>query len=270
MPDINDQNYLRTQQYKDAKNLTARQALHARFGVRTDWFDWVYDHLKLSPSQSVLELGCGPADLWLKNRAHLPAGCEIILTDFSLGMLEQAQANLHPILQLVPNVQIKFRVVDAQEIPFPAAAFDLVIANHMLYHVPDLARALAEIRRVLRPGGRLIAATNGENHMHEITDLVARFDPTLEALREHMGYPFSSNNGAELLAQQFTNIRWHFYPDELLVTEVEPLVDYVFSAVAQDVPSGRKSDFREFITRELARLGGVITIHKEVGLFEAS
>ena len=44
-----------------------------------------------------------------------------------------------------------YAVLDLQALPFPEACFDAVIANHMLYHVPDRPRALAEVQRVLKP-----------------------------------------------------------------------------------------------------------------------
>ena len=67
-----------------------------------------------------------------------------------------------------------FAVLDAQALTYPAGAFDAVIANHMLYHVADKARAFAELRRVLVPGGRLYAATNGTDHMRELRALSRR------------------------------------------------------------------------------------------------
>ncbi len=95
----------------------------------------------------------------------------IALSDFSPGMIEEAQHNLAD-----AGRPFAFERIDAQAIPFADASFDMVIANHMLYHVPDRPQALAEIRRVLRPGGRLYAATGGANHLREIGELVQRFD----------------------------------------------------------------------------------------------
>jgi ubiquinone/menaquinone biosynthesis C-methylase UbiE len=84
-----------------------------------------------------------------------------------------------------------------QELPFDDGAFDCAVAAWMLYHVPDLDRGLAELARVLRPGGRLVAATNSIENLHELWDLVGRnrkaepvrfFSENAEAaLRPHFG-----------------------------------------------------------------------------------
>ena len=55
-----------------------------------------------------------------------------------------------------------------QDLPFGDEAFDVVAALWMLYHVPDVDRALAEIRRVLRPGGLFVAVTNGDGHLADL------------------------------------------------------------------------------------------------------
>src|SRR5579871_3026230 len=89
-----DQNLLQTQ-YRNAANLNARINLHARFSTNRDgWHCWVFDQFILVPQCRVLELGCGPGTLWLKNRDRLPAGWDLILSDFSMGMLEDARRNL--------------------------------------------------------------------------------------------------------------------------------------------------------------------------------
>ena len=63
------------------------------------------------------------------------------------------------------------RTCDAQDLPFDDGTFDVVVANHMLYHVPDPRRAAAEFARVLRPGGVLLAATNGPQHLDAVADV---------------------------------------------------------------------------------------------------
>ena len=117
----------------------------------------------LSADARILEIGYGPADLWVQNLDRLPAGWTITLTDFSVGMIEAAQRNLAG-----AGRPFTFRPMNAQSIPFDTATFDAVIANHMLYHVPDLTKAVAEIHSVLKPGGTLYAATNGKGHLREL------------------------------------------------------------------------------------------------------
>lgn len=61
---VSDQEYLLTQQYRDASHLQARANLHARFSTNPHgWFTWLFDHLLLGPRGRILEVGCGPGYL---------------------------------------------------------------------------------------------------------------------------------------------------------------------------------------------------------------
>ena len=141
------------------------------------------DHfVDLPPNARILELGCGPASTWASQMNRIPAGWQILLI-FRRGWLEKRATQWMGKALRVANH-------DAQAIPFPTGYFDGVIANHMLYHVPDLGKAMAEIRRVLKPGGVLFAATNGLRHMR------AGRDPLESAAR--YGYISGAEFNAEL------------------------------------------------------------------------
>jgi len=118
--------------------------------------------------------------LWRKNIVRIPTTWDITLSDFSAGMVHEAQQQLrgtsHP---------FTFAVIDAQAIPYPEAAFDAVIANHMLYHVPDRAAALAEMKRVLKPGGHVFASTVGPRHLYEMAAFIPDHEDDFGA-----DYPF--------------------------------------------------------------------------------
>lgn len=264
MTKIQDPDYLRNDQYRDAGKLNARVRLHTAFSLNQyGWFQWVFDHFELLPEARVLELGCGPGDLWRQNAQRIPAGWTITLSDFSLGMLDQARRNLddhsHP---------FEFRQIDAREIPYKADAFQIVIANHCLYHIPDRSKALSEIQRVLVPQGWFYATTVGVNQMREMDELVDSYQPGTQDAYKHAENPFTLENGGAQLKPWFSDLSVDRYPDALHVTQSSPLVDYVFSTIRHGLDESRRQDFTAFIERKIAA-AGMIKITKESGLFTA-
>ena len=263
MSKIVEQTYLLNDQYKDATNLDARVRLHLLFSTnRYGWQRWCFDHYTLPAQARVLEIGCGPAHLWTANLDRVPPGWHITLSDFSSGMLEQAKQNLGS-----RAASFEDEIADAQRIPFEAHTFEAVIANHMLYHVPDRARALAEMRRVLKSGGTVYLATNGLSHLRELYELEQRFDPAIDFGWSRTAHEsFSLNDGGAEVGRFFQDVRVVRYEDALNVTEAEPLVDYILSMAAKSVLQQRRAELRRFIENELARQG-VIHISKESGMF---
>jgi ubiquinone/menaquinone biosynthesis C-methylase UbiE len=182
-------------------------------------------------------------------------------------MVQQAQQNLRD-----SQRHFEYEVIDAQSIPYDDENFDAVIANHMLYHVPDKTKAFSEIRRVLRPGGRFYASTVGRAHMRELDELAHKFEPDAELLFDgNKTHSFILENGVEQLSQWFTNVTLRQYKDALLITEAEPLVAYVLSMIrlVENTLEGDKiAEFTKFVEEELAR-HGAIHVTKANGLFEA-
>src|SRR5450759_51077 len=98
MSELTDPTYLVGEQYKDATNLNARIQLHQRFSTnKYDWQRWVFDHLSIPHNGRILEIGCGPGELWHRNRERIPEHWDITLSDLSPGMLREAQHNLQGI-----------------------------------------------------------------------------------------------------------------------------------------------------------------------------
>jgi SAM-dependent methyltransferase len=256
------------EQYKQSKNLEARILLHERFSVNERrWPLWVFDQLETSSHSQVLEIGCGVGKLWALNRERIGAGWSAVLGDFSEGMVERARVNLAGV-----GGKFSFAVIEAGDIPFGDGRFDVVIANHMLYHVPDVSRTLAEIRRVLRPGGVLYASTNGVGHMAGLEELMPEGLP-FKPVREVIGN-FTLENGGELLERFFGNVELRRHVDGLAVTEVRPLVDYALSRLsifADGVQIGEdvRQMFIERVARKMNEMGGMIRITKDSGLFIA-
>lgn len=256
MSDINNTAVIR-EQYASAEKLDIRIELHRKYSLNQEPFgDWILSHYGLEPGMKVLELGCGTGNMWQDAARWLPAEASLILTDFSEGMLDTARQTVPPL----PN--IAFRQVDIQQIPYEDNTFDVVIANMMLYHVPDLERALKEVSRVLKPQGRFFCATVGE---HGVANWLE------ETLGHPDGnvYPFSLQNGAQKLCRHFAKVEQRTREDGLRVTDVEDLADYVLSMASfsrwRELP---RDELRQRLTRQMK--DGVIAIPKEYGLFICS
>jgi ubiquinone/menaquinone biosynthesis C-methylase UbiE len=256
--------------YRDASRLDARIRLHATYSTNTQGLHaWVFEHLRLPPTCQVLEVGCGSGQLWLMNHHHLAPGWNITLADLSAGMLATAHHQLSPC-----GHAFRFVVHDAQALPFAAHSFDAIIANHMLYHVPNRPAAYAEFCRVLKASGRLYAATISRDNMQELDALVSHVHPfrsqeraaanPISDRRQRTG--FNLEHGAEELSQWFTTVTLHRYADALIVPEVEPLVAYVRSigVLTEDELVRFQHHVEEVLERH-----GPIHISKDVGMFEA-
>lgn len=261
MSTLTTQEYLRSQ-YRDSSNLSARADLHIRFSTeKYPWFHWVFDHFDIPDSGRVLELGCGMGLLWRDNLERIPRGWSVIVTDASQGMVREAEQNL-----LDTGLDITFGKVDAQSIPYETDSFDTVVANHMLYHVPDLAQALSEIRRVLRPGGRLYATTIGPNHMAELREVPGKLDISTPIRGDQIVARFNLESGAGELAHWFAEVKVERRDNVLIVTEADPLVDYVmsFERLSDEEAARLHAHFSGEIQRE-----GAFRVTTESGIFKA-
>lgn len=264
MSKFTDQQYLKTDQYKDSANLDARLEIHRRFSTNPyGWFNWLFDALiKLPANAKILELGSGPAYLWTNCSSRIPAGWDITLSDLSSGMVDAAWRNL-----VVTGRAYNFKEIDAQSIPFEDETFDAVIANFMLYHVPDRPKAIAEIKRVLKPGGRIFAATVGDHHLREMMEVLRKVH--INKTWESYANPFTLESGLEQLKPFFPNVTLLRYEDNLHVTEIEPMMAYVRSSLrAADLSETELAKVRVDLETELKEKGRIF-ITKDSGLFEA-
>ncbi len=252
------------EQYKNANNLRIRTRLHQKYSqASVSWFDWILSQIRFEGSNRILELGCGNGNLWKSCRKSL-RNRDIFLSDLSEGMVEEARKNLR-------QNDFSFIVIDAEKIPFKNRYFDLVIANHMLFYLPDFDRGLREIVRVLNDDGILYASTYGRKHMKEITDLVQEFDPEIYLSSEHLYERFGRENGKDLLGAWFSDVQFIPYEDSLEVSSAKDLADYILSCHGNQNERlrGRYGEFLEFLESRIAEKG-TLHITKDAGLFIAS
>jgi ubiquinone/menaquinone biosynthesis C-methylase UbiE len=259
-------------QYKDSSNLSARASIY-RFGSnKTPWPSWVFDQLLAETPQNaaVLEVGCGPGGLWKHNLGRMPSSWRVTLTDLMPGMIDEARASLQSNSNLKSEISnFRFEIMDVQNLALLDASFDTVIANHMLYHVPDLPRGLSQIRRVLRPGGKLIAATNSEAHMLKMKQLAGRFMGSASPLSHPI--LFSLDNGPAILRSVFQDVQVRSQPGQLRVTDPEAVVQYILSieGAKKIIVGPRLDELRKLVMNEIQREGAFVCA-TESGLFIAS
>jgi ubiquinone/menaquinone biosynthesis C-methylase UbiE len=260
-----DPQYLKRHQYPDARNLDARVEIHRRFSTNPyGWWTWVFDALLKLPEQAkILELGCGNGSLWKDNAARVPPGWDITLSDLSPGMVDAAWRNL-----VVVSRSFHFEEIDAQSIPYRDAMFDAVIANHMLYHVPDRPKAISEFERVLKTEGCLFATTVGDLHLAELHQLLR--SAGVDHLRQSFTEPFTLENGLEQLQAYFSHVTLDRYPDSLEVTDLELLMNYVRSLIySEDLSDSQLMRIRACFEEQLNQNGSIF-LRKYSGLFEAA
>jgi len=256
------------EQYENASNLRARIKIHELFSTNQyGWMRWFFEQMNIPENARILELGCGDASLWVKNLDRIPKEWETTLTDFSQGMIKDAKNALGR-----NHHNFKFKLADAQEIPFDDSTFDVVIANHMLYHVSDIEKAFSEINRVLKPGGYFYASTVGKTHMKELRDIVCKFDSKIITTKSwDLTEKFHLENGSDQVVKWFKEVKIKKYKDSLKITEAMPLIDYIFS-----MPGNLKDNFDEakllkqinFI-EDIINKSGAVFITKDTGFFEA-
>jgi ubiquinone/menaquinone biosynthesis C-methylase UbiE len=253
------------EQYSNSNKFMARIELHRRFRTNPyPWTNWIFDRIEFPKNAKVLELGSGNALLWKSNLNRIPEDAHILLTDFSEGMLNDARKVLGDY-----SKRFEFEIMDAQEILYPNDSFDIVIANLMLYHIPNRKKAIAEISRVLKPEGALYASTYSNNNMIEFTDLLRKYDKNLYNPIEPFAREFGLENGAEQLNKSFEVVEMVNYIDSLEVTEAKPIIDYMLSFNSVKNMEGYNLDgFKDYIDEVLGR-DGVIKISKDTGIFIA-
>jgi SAM-dependent methyltransferase len=233
------------EQYATNANLRARIALHEKYSrTPVHYPHWIFDGYAFGDEADVLEVGCGDGNIWRENLDRIPPGWRLTLTDFSPGMVEAARAAV--------GDRADYAVADVQELPFADASFDAVIANHMLFHVEDRSRALAEIARVLRPGGDFRATVIGPDHIREIRELAP---PPPDSQWAKTRERFTLEKVGDELAPFFVDVEIEMVPgpQDLEVTELDDLLDFVRSR--GDLSEEELEPLRQTATKDIARQG---------------
>ena len=254
-----DQRYLREVQYATTAKLDARSLLHRTYSTSKVSLSVFEARLIDWPTgAAVLECGCGTGTFW--SNPELPRGLSLTLTDLSPGMVgaATAAARAHGF------EDVDGREVDVQRLPFDDASFDIVIANHMLYHVPDPDLAVAELARVLRSEGAVLTATNGYGHIREINEVIAEVFG--DEHREQLYEVFGIDSGESRLRESFGSVVWHAFDNDLVVDDPGPLVEYGLSfPPGESATTTQQAEFTAAVQRRF--VNGRVRIRTRTGVF---
>ena len=208
----------------------------------------------------MLEIGCGNGQLWKDNQEYIKG--HIVLSDVSQGMVHDAKENLNDMSCM------QYQCFDCLHIPYPDESFDMIIANHVLFYLKDLSKALSEIQRVLKPHGYLYCSTYGSQHMKEITDLVKEYNPKIVLSNRQLYDVFGLDNGLDILKKYFSKVEKKCYDDHLEVDNMDDIANYILSChgnqseyIAKDYQA-----FKNFLDRKLS-LHPRFYITKDAGMF---
>ena len=195
------------EQYASEAGLAARKGIYVEV-TGPDAREMAFEAVAEVEPETVLEVGCGEGEL--AERIERELGVHIVAIDQSERMVEITRAR-----------GVDARVGDVQDLPFDDASFDVVVAAWMLYHAPDLDRAVAELGRVLRPGGRLVATTNAGDHLQEMLELAGIDD---------FEFSFRAENGAEILGRHFANVETRDARGTVTLRDAEQIRSYLRSS----------------------------------------
>jgi len=204
---LNDPEVVRRDYASESRLLGRRAIYEGSEGPST--LDVLWDRIVEAEPRRVLEVGPGPGELSERMAKELQA--DVVAIDVSPRMVELCRAR-----------GVDARVGDVQELAFADESFDLVVAAWVLFHPEDLDRALREIERVLRAGGRLIAATNSELHLIELWQLLGI---------QRIEYSFGVENGESLLREHFATVTADVVEGWVTFADTEVARSYVATSI---------------------------------------
>ncbi len=240
-------------QYHHPDKLKDRQALWELGSNKTPLKEWIFDHFHFPVNANILELGAGMGTLWTQNASKIPSSCHLTISDFSAGMVKHLKLNLAPISDKFHSLD--FMQINAQEIPFESNTFDVVIACHMLYHVPNLSRALQEIARVIKPEGKFYATTVYSDHITRLSFL-REIAGLRTDLHSECFSSFLMDSGELKLRNFFYSVTSDSYFNEVVLSpeNISILINYIKSSF--DPPN--LAVFQENYPRLLAQIQSII------------
>jgi ubiquinone/menaquinone biosynthesis C-methylase UbiE len=265
-----DPSYL-AYQYGTTDRLLIRREAHERYSERPDeFYAWVLQQMALQTGLLVADIGCGPGSY---HPLLHDGGCRVVGVDASLGMLEATQSQA-----ATGAFTVLLTQATAEHLPLAAGSCDRLLCAHMLYHVHDQLMALREMRRVVKPGGRVLIVTNAADnsavlHLAHVEAARRRgYTPTSPLANTfHLGH-------LDRVRAVFPNATMRLYQDAFLFPTVEAALRYYGSGMVDAIENlPADGSHRPALLAEMdAQLhaiydpAGVLRVPKDAGCFVAT
>ena len=210
--------------YATERNLRIHEDTHAKYSVpNIDFVRWTLETIDWAGDEVVLDIGPGRGSHYACLVQQQPA-----LTYYAVDLSPNLLLN-HPC------ASDHLALGDAIRLPYIDDSFDIVMANHVLYHLADIEAGLAEIKRVLKPDGRVLAATDSQQNLIQLQMLIHRANVFLSDNGTKVNPPalpceaFALENGTRILARHFYAVVRHDLPCQLIFDDIEPALQYLDS-----------------------------------------
>lgn len=210
--------------YATDRNLRIHEETHAKYAIpKADFTCWTLDTVDWQGQEAVLDIGSGRGTHYSQLIDRAPE-VRYYAMDLSSFLIQNHPADHDRLAQ-----------GDAMRLPYADNSFDVVMANHMLYHLDNIDDSLDEIKRVLKRKGMLIASTNSRHTLPELQVLIRRAIVLLSSNGAQVHPPvlpsdaFALENGTRILSHHFYAVVRHDLPRQLVFHDIEPAIDYLDS-----------------------------------------
>jgi len=208
--------------YQDPDLLRSRQQHRTNPNAGLGFVDWLVDMLPLDGVHTILDAGAGVGRFTRPIAIRCQElGIRVVAGDLFAGMVTAIRD-----ATFADGIPVDVAVADIERLPFVDDAFDLVLANHVLYHVPDIDQGVRELARVTARGGLCVATTNADDipipvidlHHAVLGRLGVRHDPDPRS-------SFSLDNGEDRMRVGFREVELRVYESQAFFDTPAMLVD---------------------------------------------
>jgi len=256
-----DKEHLKKYKYKNDNSLMMRKRVYQYTYPKIDLTKEVIKKIPFK-AKRVLDVGCGNGDLLISLRKSSFTG-ELFGMDLSEGIMQKGTKQ-----SIEEGLNIIFKAADAESLPFKDEFFDVIIAKHMLYHVPNVQKAVNEVYRCLKKGGCYIVTLNSKNQKPKLAEYEQFIKRKYEFSIKHGDHFLVTENISGFLTK-FKKVETIHFENKIELRDPSPFIDYIASFQDSYTPMPTKEvwqkilrDIKDLIQKEINEKGKFIEYNR--------